>query len=425
MQPSRAAFGEDYDRAGAAQASPLRRATAQRGRVTIPPDGRRWAPDCRKRTAASADRSVQPLGYSCAMVFATASAKPRGLALMLGWRRVRFTLGVSALIGLMLSMGNETPTAVVVARAMLVGLATLLAFGLFEQWPRRLPGWLARSALQLAGVAAVVPLGALLAYWITTGGHPQFAQDHKRLLGYGMLTFTGVLFAPWIAVGAMFRQRDDFARNQALAFELERSELERKALDARLRLLQAQVEPHFLFNTLANVQELVAAGSPQASRVLESLIAYLRAAVPRLHEPATTQGQELQLVRAYLEVMQMRMPDRLQFALRIDTAATRLRCPPMTLLTLVENAVRHGIDPSEEGGRIDVDVQLRQGRCIVRVTDTGVGLQPTSTGLGTGLSTLRERLQLAFGGDAHLRVTEVEPHGVCAELDFPARQEPT
>ena len=141
-----------------------------------------------------------------------------------------------------------------------------------------------------------------------------------------------------------------------------------------------------------------------------------------LFRSATTLGQELQLVRAYLEVMQMRMPDRLQFALHIDEAAKGLRCPPMTLLTLVENAVRHGIDPGEEGGRIDVDVWLRDGRCCVRVTDTGVGLQPTSNGLGTGLSTLRERLQLTFGGNAQLRLTEVKPHGVCAELDFPAQQ---
>jgi LytS/YehU family sensor histidine kinase len=95
----------------------------------------------------------------------------------------------------------------------------------------------------------------------------------------------------------------------------------------------------------------------------------------------------------------------------------------MTLLTLVENAVRHGIDPSEEGGRIDVDVRIWGDRCLVRVSDTGVGLRPAGEGLGTGLSTLRERLQIAFGGDAHLRLTEVEPHGVCAELDFPAQRD--
>jgi sensor histidine kinase YesM len=233
-----------------------------------------------------------------------------------------------------------------------------------------------------------------------------------------------MLFAPWIALGAMVRQRDAFARNQALAFELERSQLERNALDARLRLLQAQVAPHFLFNTLANVQALVDAGSPHASRVLKSLIAYLRAAVPRLNERTTTLGEELELVRAYLELMHMRMPDRLEYTLQIDEDAKTVRCPPMTLLTLVENAVRHGIDPGEEGGRIEIDARLFDGRCQVRVTDTGIGLQPTGTGLGTGLSTLRERLQLAFGGDAHLRLSEVEPHGVQAELDFPAGKEP-
>jgi sensor histidine kinase YesM len=145
-----------------------------------------------------------------------------------------------------------------------------------------------------------------------------------------------------------------------------------------------------------------------------------------MHESTSTLEQELQLVRAYLEVMQMRMPDRLQFALRVDPAANILQCPPTTLLTLVENAVRHGIDPSEEGGRIDIDVSLRQDRCYIRVADTGVGLHATNrgpAGLGTGLSTLRERLQLTFGGDAKLQVMEVQPHGVCVEVDCPARKE--
>ncbi|HYJ96850.1 MAG TPA: histidine kinase [Burkholderiaceae bacterium] len=356
---------------------------------------------------------------------AVSSARPRGLATILGWRRVRFTLIVSTVLGLLLSIASETPIIVWIFRAVLVGLTALLAFGLLEQWPARLPKRLARWVLQLIGIVVVIPFAALLAYWVTTGGDPNFAGEPKRIIGYLQLTFVGVLLAPWIALAAMVRQRDALARDQALAFELERSELERKALDARLRLLQAQVEPHFLFNTLANVQALVDAGSPHASGVLESLIAYLRAAVPRLHDPATTLSQELHLVRAYLDVMQMRMPDRLQFTLRFDEEAAGLRCPPMTLLTLVENAVRHGIDPSEEGGRIDIDVQLRGDRCLVRVSDTGVGLQSAGNGLGTGLSTLRERLQLAFGGGAQLRLTEVEPHGVCAELDFPARRDRT
>src|SRR5262249_15586582 len=151
-----------------------------------------------------------------------------------------------------------------------------------------------------------------------------------------------------------------------------------------------------------NVQALVDAGSPQASSVLRSLVAYLRAAVPRMNEPATTLGQELELVQAYLELMHMRMPDRLTFTLDADADVRMLRCPPMTLLTLVENAVRHGIDPSEEGGAITIEVRREGDRCRVRVTDTGAGLRGSGSGLGTGLATLRERLALAFGGDASL-----------------------
>jgi LytS/YehU family sensor histidine kinase len=179
---------------------------------------------------------------------------------------------------------------------------------------------------------------------------------------------------------------------------------------------------HFLFNTLANVQALVDSGSPQASKVLNSLIAYLRAAVPRMHSQTATLDTEVELVRAYLDIMQMRMPDRLQYAIHLEPAAGRLQCPPMTLLTLVENAVRHGIDPGESGGRIDVDIWLRDGRCVMRVKDSGVGLRQTNRGLGTGLSTLRERLKLAFGADAQLDLTEVVPHGVCAEITFTPRE---
>ncbi len=341
---------------------------------------------------------------------------------MFGRRRVLFVAAVATAFGLLFSIGSQTSVPVWIARTLLVGGCALVAFGLFEQWPSRLPRRLERWVLQLVGVVCAIPAAALFAYWATTGGNPDFANEPLRLQGLGMLTFSGILFGPWIALAAMVRQREAFARSQALAFELERSELERRAVDARLRLLQAQVEPHFLFNTLANVQALVAAGSPQAPRVLDSLIAYLRAAVPRLDQRATTLRHEEQLVRAYLDLMHMRMPDRLRFAVEIDEATRDLECPPMTLLTLVENAVRHGIDPAEEGGRIEVRTRLRDGRCHATVLDTGVGLQATSAGLGTGLSSLRERLQLAFGGDAQLRLSEVPPHGVRAEVEFPARR---
>ena len=348
------------------------------------------------------------------------SAKPLSLAILFSRRRVFFTLKAALVLGLLMSIPNQTATWIVLVRALVVGFGALFVFGVFERWPVQLPVRLARWVWQLMGVVLAVPIFALAAYWLTYWGNPQFGSQPVRIVGMLSLIFCGVLFAPWFALGAMVRQREAFARHQALAFELERSELERKALDARLRFLQAQVEPHFLFNTLANVRALVKAGSPQAPQVLDSLIAYLRAAVPRLHESATTLGQELTLVRAYLDLMQMRMPDRLHYSVVADAALYEWPCPPMTLMTLVENAVKHGIDPSEEGGRIDITAQQHAGRCQLIVRDTGIGMGASGQGLGTGLQALQERLALAFYGDAQLQLRAVEPHGVCAEIDLPS-----
>lgn len=346
----------------------------------------------------------------------------KGHARILSWPRVR-PVGIACLVvGALVGLGWEGSRLILLIRLAFVGLVCLLAFGLFEHWPRRLPGWMARWALRVASVAFVIPFATAIIYGLTTLTDPApWYHDKMRLSGYSEITILGLLIAPWMAIAALLRQIRGEAERQALAFELERSEFERKALDARLHLLQAQVEPHFLFNTLANVRELVDSGSAQASVVLSHLIAYLRAAVPRLHEPTTTLGQELELARAYLEVMHMRMPDRLQFSLHADDAVLALRCPSMTVLTLVENAVRHGIDPCEAGGRIDVRVRLREGRCRVEVSDTGKGLGAQSEGLGTGLSNLRERLHLAFAGDAQLRLSALTPRGACAEVEFPAR----
>lgn len=340
---------------------------------------------------------------------------------LLGWPRLPIALVVSTLMGVLLGIPSATPMIVVIARSLVVGIGALITFGIFERWPIHLPGWVGRWVVQLIAIGGVVPIAALFAYWLTTGGHPDLSKGSPGHVGYIMLTLSGVFIAPLIAIGAQLRQRDWFAQQQAHAFALERSELARKALDSRFSLLRAQVEPHFLFNTLANVQTLVQSGAPQAVDVLKSLIAYLRAAVPRLYETSTTLGQELELVRAYLDVMHMRMPDRLQFALRAQPGMSGLECPPMTLLPLVENAVRHGIDPSEIGGRIDVDVSMDSGHCVARVTDTGIGLQPAGHEIGTGLAVLRERLQLAFGNDAELSLNDVLPHGVCATLTFPCR----
>lgn len=348
---------------------------------------------------------------------------PRGLALAFGWQRVTFTLFFSFVIGGLVGLGWKSGWWSAVVRVVAIGFAAMLVFGFFEQVPRRLPRWLPRWLIQVIAVAISMPVVVFIIYTLSTdAGAPPFWEVQDRMEGFAALTGLGIFLSPWVALGALVWQKEALAREQALALDLARSEADRLALDARLNLLQAQVAPHFLFNTLANVQALVEAGSPKAPEVLKSLVAYLRAAVPRLNEPVTTLGQEIDLVRAYLELMRMRMPDRLSFELNVSDAVRSLRCPPMTLLTLVENAVRHGIDPAEDGGSIVVDARTAEGRCWIRVADSGAGLQSSDRGLGTGLAALRERLALVFGDAASLRIRTREPRGVVAELEFPARE---
>jgi hypothetical protein len=356
-----------------------------------------------------------------AMTEVATAARPVGILAKTA-RRVAVALAVSIGVGLLMMNHWKSSSSSFFLRTILLGLSATAAFALLEVWPRRLPRWFQRWALQVVAVGVSVPVATTLIYVLSTPrGAPPFWEDRSRMDGWLMLTFLVGPFAPSMALAAIVRQKESVARDQKLAFELERSELERQALDARLHLLQGQVAPHFLFNTLANVQALVDAGSPHASTVLRSLIAYLRAAVPLLHEPTATIERELQLVRPYLELMHMRMPDRLQYAMNVDPSALKVRCPPTTLLTLVENAVRHGIDPSEEGGRIDIEIERIGERCVVRITDTGVGLRPSANGLGTGLTTLRERLRLIFGDAAHLRLIAGAPRGVAVEVDMPAQ----
>jgi len=181
----------------------------------------------------------------------TPAPKPRGLARLLAWRRFVVVLIVGAFVGLLQSPAYETtPTYNVMSRTMLMGIVQLMAFGIFEQWPARLPGWIARWALQICAVALVMPWAVFAFYVATTApDQPFFWYDPLRRNGFFTMTTMGLLVGPWVAIVALFRQREIQLRSQSEAFALERSELERKALDARLRLLQAQVEPHFLFNT--------------------------------------------------------------------------------------------------------------------------------------------------------------------------------
>ena len=242
------------------------------------------------------------------------TARPIGIVVKTT-RRVAVAVTIAIGVALLLLILWKGSTSALFLRAIMLALSATTVFSLFEVWPRRLPRGVERWILQVVAVGAAMPVTVFVMHRRATfPGAPPFFEDHNWML----VGFAAVLIAPWTAVATVVRQKETFARHQTLTFALERSELERQALDARLHLLQAQVAPHFLFNTLANVQALVDAGSPHAPAVLRSLTAYLRAAVPLLHESAATIERELQLVRPYLELMQMRMPDRLQYAMNVD-----------------------------------------------------------------------------------------------------------
>jgi len=206
----------------------------------------------------------------------------------------------------------------------------------------------------------------------------------------------------------------------------ETESLKRQVMEARMAAMQAQMEPHFLFNTLAGIEHLIETDPPRAATMQKSLIAFLRATMPTLRE-ANAQaerdlGRELAVVQPYLELMRMRMEERLQFDLQVPQGLRSARFPPMMLQSLVENAIRHGLEPKAEGGSITVRAEVQDGQLIVQVQDTGVGFAPaapSATGGGIGLSNIRERLQLLYGAKASLQTSSPSTGGACVTITVP------
>ncbi len=337
----------------------------------------------------------------------------------LGWRRLVIVMLLATLVTAALSPIFVASFLNLWLRVTVVALVLMLGFTLAGNWQQSLmPGWVA----QVLAVALLAPLGAFLVATVAAGWNPaEVLRNEARLSGFVLVAAAALFLGLLLTLGALLRERLAQARAQELSFQLERETLKRQALDAQLRLMHAQIEPHFLFNTLANVQALVETGSPRAAPVLQSLIDYLRAAVPRLRDARSTLGDEIALVRAYLQLMELRMPDRLSSAVALPTELTALRFPPMALLTLVENAVRHGIDPSEGGGRIEVTGQAdREGNVCIWVQDNGVGLDETVPA-GLGLTNLRERLAAFYDSTARLELGPgADGYGLRAEIHLPA-----
>ena len=333
---------------------------------------------------------------------------------------VAVALGFAVVAALLLMPLFIIPFVVLLARTVFMALLLLAAFVAMQRVPDAwLPGWLPRWLATLLGVGLAAPVGTLLVYLVSVDGRfGDLFSSMPRRSGFVITTVTALILGLVITLTALLREREARARALALEVELERQRLEKLSVDTRLAQLQAQIEPHFLFNTLASVQALVESNSPRAAGVLQSLIAYLRAAMPRLQERDALLADELTLVRAYLALMQMRMPDRLRFNIDVPAALEAQRFPAMALLTLVENSVRHGIDPSEDGGTVQVGATLTHEGLQLWVSDDGVGINDKAPA-GTGLSNLRERLAAFFGPSARLELQHNLPHGLRASIIVP------
>jgi len=196
---------------------------------------------------------------------------------------------------------------------------------------------------------------------------------------------------------------------------------EKELAVARLTMLQAQVEPHFLYNTLANAQLLTRSDPPLADQMLGNLIQYLRHSLPRHGDGMSTLGQELERTRAYLDILKIRMGERLQVRIEVEETLERVPFPSMMLQTLAENAIKHGLEPKPGGGTIWILARMHGETMSVTVADDGLGLKASSSGGGIGLANVRERLQLAYGAQASFQLGSNFPSGVAATISVPYR----
>jgi signal transduction histidine kinase len=246
-------------------------------------------------------------------------------------------------------------------------------------------------------------------------------RAYRERSGEWFMSFLMLLIVTSIIAKVLLggKRKAEFRARAASATAAEEG-LKRQLAEAQLKMMQAQVEPHFLFNTLASVDYLIETDPARASTMQKNLIQYLRAALPQMREGSTTLGKEIALVRSYLEILKVRMDDRLQFAITVPQGLMSSQFPPMVLQSLVENAIKHALEPKPEGGSITVTADIANGNLRVTVADTGLGFGAASKpGTGVGLANVRERLAALYSGRAIFTIEANSPSGTIATVEVP------
>lgn len=249
------------------------------------------------------------------------------------------------------------------------------------------------------------------------------AGERMARLAINLVTLLVIygLFGGGLALRAYFSEQRRWQRHKHQQ-TLDSARRQAQEADLKLGVLQAQVEPHFLFNTLASVRALVRQDPAQAESLLDALVDFLRSTIPLLRDGQaamhSTLGQQLDICQSYLVLMRLRMGGRLDFNIRAEPALRQQSFPPALLITLVENAIKHGIEPKRGLGLVEIVATQSDGRLHVQVIDNGVGLQP-GLGSGMGLVNVREQLANRFGDKAMLVLSPLAGCGVRAEVVIP------
>ena len=278
--------------------------------------------------------------------------------------------------------------------------------------------WPGRSSQSPRGVAFLTVMAFLAGVALAKISWNSQQDDAIYLIPHArhaviLLVLAAIIFPSFVPHWLAWRDEQKLAQQAAL------HDQERVLLEARLGALQGQIEPHFLFNTLANVLYLLRRDAAKAETMLDHLLTYFRATLNELRQIEAPLGQELARVRAYLDIMALRMGERLSFRIDCPEDLVAMPFPPLSLATLVENAIRHGIEPKVGAGRIIVSAERRKDRFWVAVEDDGVGFSETGAAGGIGLKNLRDRLAL-FGKEANLTLEPIESGGVRATIEMAA-----
>ncbi|WP_374351350.1 sensor histidine kinase [Chitinimonas sp.] len=314
----------------------------------------------------------------------------------------------------------------VVTQTVGYSIHTLLEIGdrLGGRWIRATQPWIRSLYFMIVPV-----LGLYIGYWIGFGLLDLQATRAYVFSSKGAwsITLFALMLAAILAVAFYSHQRQAETEAELSAERQRTLDAERRALESQLRMLQAQIEPHFLYNTLANAVGLIGPAPDKARLLLERLIEYLRASLTASREANTELGREFATLGAYLDLMQVRMGHRLTFQIELPAELHSITLPPMLLQPLVENAIQHGLEPKIEGGEIRISARRDHDMLEISVADSGIGIQPKRshrTGSGVGLSNLRERLSTLYEGKASLSLLENTPSGLRVTLRLPLASAP-